>query len=355
MNARFVRGRRRCQLGFTLVELLVVIAIIGVLVALLLPAVQAARESARRTQCQNNMKQIGLSIHNFEGVYGKFPAATTRVEIDNWMHGPTWWVYTMPYVEQNAAYDKIVFPRQTFWFGGAGTHPNTLIWKNVHFSYMECPSRANAAARFSTSGADSGYQRPFYTCILGAENHVSAMKGNVQFRGVVSDGGVITLGRGQTMAAITDGTSNTLMVGEQSAQMIHSNGTPLPPSGDPNGDGRVDNNRGFHMGTSYVGHPSGNDTMQQPPQGNCAPSSSAHNCARCYNTTTINTRGIFRKGLVFNDYGELRCNKPLNSHHPGGINALFADGHIAFLTETMPLATLKLLANRDDGTPVNLP
>jgi prepilin-type N-terminal cleavage/methylation domain-containing protein/prepilin-type processing-associated H-X9-DG protein len=338
------------RLGFTLVELLVVIAIIGVLVALLLPAVQAAREAARRSQCNNNLKQIGLSIHNFEGVYGKFPAATTRVEIDTWMHGPTWWVYTMPYVEQNAAYEKIVFPRQTFWFGGAGSHPNTLIWKNVKFSYMQCPSSPLPTFSDATGSRDVGYQRPFYTCVLGAENHASAMRANSQFRGVVSDGGVITLGRGQTMASVTDGTSNTIMVGEQSGQMFHNNGLPLPiPGNSNNNDGRVDNNRGFHMGTSHVGHPSGNNSMTAGR--NCT----HNNCARCYNTTTINTRGIETRRLVFNDYGELRCNKPLNSQHPGGINALFTDGHVAFVSATVPLPTLKLLVNRDDGTPVNLP
>jgi prepilin-type processing-associated H-X9-DG protein len=282
------------------------------------------------------------------------------VEIDTWMHGPTWWVYTMPYVEQNAAYSQIVFPRQTFWFGGAGGHPNTLIWKNARFSYMECPSATSVLRRFSDAGADSGYQRPFYTCILGATPHFTAMNANTaQFRGPVSDGGVITLGRGQRIGAVSDGTSNTVMVGEQAGQMYHRNGQKLPIAGDVfNNDGRVDNNRGFHMGTSYVGYPSGDHTMQRPPNGNCADSGSAGNCARCYNTTTINTLGINAgtfagtatvNGLLFNDYGELRCNKPLTSQHPNGINVCYADGHVAFLTTNTPLALLKQLVNRDDG------
>lgn len=356
MNARFGRSVpatvRGCPVrGFTLVELLVVIAIIGVLVALLLPAVQAARESARRTQCNNHLKQIGLSILNFEGVYGTYPPATTRVDIDTWMHGPTWWVYTMPYVEQNSAFQKIVFPRQTFWFGGAGGHPNADIWRNMRFAYMECPSSTTALPRFSNAASgDVGYQRPFYTCILGANPHPTTMNANAQFRGPVSDGGVITLARGQRQGTVTDGTSNTIMVGEQAGKMWHSNGQALPTAGDSfsnNYDGRVDNNRGFHMGTSHVGFPNGDNTMDSP--GNCA----HNNCARCYNTTTINTRGIVSRGLVFNDYGELRCNKPLNSLHPGGINAVFADGHVAFVNENLPLVTLKAMVNRDDGETVS--
>ena len=358
----------RCRrAAFTLIELLVVIAIIAILIGLLLPAVQKVREAAARMKCTNNLKQIGLGIMNYEGVYGKFPPAATRVGTDPWMHGPTWWVYTMPYMEQTAAYNKITFPRNTFWLGSTGAEAlaNKEIWRNVPFPYMQCPSSPLPQFSSATGSGDVGYQRPFYTCILGAENHPSTDKGVTaagdpatggwQNRGPVSDGGVITLARGQTITSITDGTSNTIMVGEQSGQMFHNNGQALPIAGDSvNNDGRVDNNRGFHMGTSHIGFPSGPDTLNW--QKGCPYSNNGgNNCQRCYNTTTINTRGIVTRGLVFNDFGELKCNKPLNSAHTGGVNALFADGHVQFLQESIPLATLKALVMRDDGSVVNLP
>jgi prepilin-type processing-associated H-X9-DG protein len=94
--------------------------------------------------------------------------------------------------------------------------------------------------------------------------------------------------------------------------------------------------------------------------GNCTNA----NCGRCYNTTTINVLGINAgtvagsatiNGLLFNDYGELRCNKPLTSQHPNGINVVFADGHVQFMTNNTPLAMLKSLVNRDDGDVVSPP
>lgn len=325
--------------GFTLVELLVVIAIIGVLVALLLPAVQVARESSRRTKCTNNLRQIGLAIHNFEGVYGRFPPATTRVEPDTWMHGPTWWVYTMPYVEQQHVYAQIDFNRTTFWFGSTGNEArNREIWRNIAFPYMQCPS--SSVKRFSdnTVSGDIGYQRPFYTCILGSDDHPTTDRIGSQNRGPVSDGGVITLNGRVRFGAISDGASNTIMVGETSDYGIDGSGNRQ--------DILVDNNRGFQMGTSHVTAPQGNGTMET---GNFCPHS---NCQRCYNTTTI-ALGINAKRYVFRTHGELSCTRPIQSVHPGGALVLYADGHTTFLRESLPLQILKNLANRDDGRAID--
>src|SRR5581483_9115312 len=97
MYSRHSRTHRR---AFTLVELLVVIAIIGVLVALLLPAVQVAREAARRMRCQNNLKQIGLACHNFHDVNGEMPKAFSPTT------GLSWHVYILPYIEQQTLFNN---------------------------------------------------------------------------------------------------------------------------------------------------------------------------------------------------------------------------------------------------------
>lgn len=102
---------RRCRQGFTLVELLVVIAIIGVLVALMLPAVQTARESARRTQCFNNLKQFGLAAHNFHQEYNRLPPFWSENNLDKFPDGG-WVLHLLPFMEQKAMYDVVISHRR---------------------------------------------------------------------------------------------------------------------------------------------------------------------------------------------------------------------------------------------------
>src|SRR5262245_34621472 len=160
-----MRSSNRRPSAFTLIELLVVIAIIGVLIALLVPAVQKVREASARTQCINNVKQVGLAILNFEGAYKKFPAATTGVAGVNYGHGPTWWVYILPYLEQDALYGKTIFPGNTWWFGDSGTPNNKSLYYQKTIPVMRCPSSNYPMLAKGTGSGDDGFSRPTHSCV----------------------------------------------------------------------------------------------------------------------------------------------------------------------------------------------
>ncbi len=159
MNARMVRQRLRAVVtkGFTLIELLVVIAIIAVLIALLLPAVQQAREAARRTQCKNNLKQLGLALHNYHDTYLMFPINT-----ENWQAGggntASWMARILPYIDQAPLYNQLS------WNGGDRfTFPNQVVGGKAICQYtmpgFMCPSSPTPPITSQSFGYDNGNGR----------------------------------------------------------------------------------------------------------------------------------------------------------------------------------------------------
>src|SRR5262245_22393651 len=128
-GSSFVSHRLRARRAFTLVELLVVIAIIGVLVALLLPAVQAAREAARRMRCSNNLKQLSLGLHNYEDVHKTLPPAGINTNQMSWL------VLVLPYIEQTNLYDRFNFNA-----GAWNANNRITIVKRVKIPIINCPS-----------------------------------------------------------------------------------------------------------------------------------------------------------------------------------------------------------------------
>jgi prepilin-type N-terminal cleavage/methylation domain-containing protein len=154
---------RTARCGFTLVELLVVIAIIGVLVALLLPAVQAARESARRTQCGNNLKQLGIALHNYHDMAGRLPTNINRVvqnlasgvQLANDRNQASHLVNLLPYIEQKALHDQIDFKLKAPAFGNQIVAGRPL--KNTPVSSYFCPTSSHQKANLATGVAFTNY------------------------------------------------------------------------------------------------------------------------------------------------------------------------------------------------------
>jgi prepilin-type N-terminal cleavage/methylation domain-containing protein len=202
--------RKLFRSGFTLVELLVVIAIIGILVALLLPAIQAAREAARRTECANKLKQIALAMHNYHDTNKVFPALGTT-----WYNpGNNIWyscyIAILPYIEQTPRYDGIM--QQALrssgglpspWDTGSGTW-NLEYWKRDIPTFI-CPSDVPP-----TNRNESPCLLNYKVCVGDDyhQNHSAPWSSNRYNRGIFQ------MGRWVSTAVITDGTSNTVMLGE---------------------------------------------------------------------------------------------------------------------------------------------
>jgi prepilin-type N-terminal cleavage/methylation domain-containing protein len=326
MTVRAVPKRRRP--AFTLVELLCTIAIIGVLVALLLPAVQAAREAARRMSCSNNLKQIGLALLNYEGAQRMFPVGARDQFAGTATFGMSWWVAIMPYLEQSALYQSL--DQSGAYNGWPLMHPgNAMAVNSVLIPSLTCPSSV-LEPLYPVGSAM--VLMPSYVGLAGAANDAQFPEPRVStcclpvLNGQISAGGVLVPNAHVRGEQIIDGRSNCLVVGECSDYAIDATGyVHRIDGGFPNG---------WLTGTSVAGTP--------PQYAAGIPSPS-------WNITTIryapNMRDYTQPGIR-DDRG---ANNPLLSSHSGGVEGLILDGSVRLLSTDMDVISLKRLATRDDG------
>jgi prepilin-type N-terminal cleavage/methylation domain-containing protein len=341
----------RLRRGFTLVELLVVIAIIGILIALLLPAVQAAREAARRSQCLNNMKQFGLAVHNYQSTHKKLPPQTRFEGGASGRHGASLWWITTEFIEQDSAYGSIPdqgvavgFSQGSTWWMGTSTpnfDPKRDVVSNYRPLFFRCPSSNLPPTQIEGSPSGQQWHYPWgnYAALAGSSIHPSTDHTTPTGSAHQSGGGAFPGGTARLMSSILDGLSNTFIIGEQSAYLRQNNQnrTAMPPSGPT-------------MGQKNTRIPMGDGTW---PAGGTPNVNGVDQDTRCFNLTTV--RQTPNPPVTANWQLYPNCNTPLASNHPGGVIMLRCDGSATFVPNSISLVLLQNLVDVDDGKAVQFP
>lgn len=298
----------RSRKAFTLIELLVVIAIIAVLIALLLPAVQQAREAARRSQCKNNMKQHGLALHNYHETYNRFPIGTAGPSfITNWRG------QLLPYLDQANIYN-LATPFQPATSGYAAM-------KGLLISVYKCPS--SPLDPFATNpGGDTNnntnLQLIDYVGVMGAYPDPAARASCVTASyGAYCNNGTLSYNDSFAMKDMTDGSSNVIMVAEQSGSV-----------------GTHDVRANYYGGWSGTNIPGNSLTMTG---GNWGSGTTAVRYANNSKTTSTGSNVTYGANTI------------INSYHVGGVHVLMGDGAIRFVSDNINFLTMQQLAVKDDG------
>ncbi len=364
-------ARRRTR-GFTLIELLVVIAIIGVLIALLLPAVQAAREAARRAQCTNNLKQLGLAALNYESTYGCFPAHSLQPPVNSATSlSLSWMPPLLQFTEQAPMYNAMNFNLDIMGTGVGGYANSTVTTADINI--LLCPSESNnSPLRQWANGIY--YGRTNYMGNYGGPGVIQAVSGTIVPASNTLSCGSPCLYPGQYgpvhIASITDGTSNTglfseRLIGSSTYPTIAAGHQALRatfrgPTGAAAGSGQAGALQFIQgckslPGTQGARYGGGNGQMWAAtfPMWlviNAYNHFGTPNSINCTNTSEPNGADSSTSAPTYAGYYVLPLGSaPPSSNHPGGVVEAFADGSVHFMKDSIAPQTWWAIGSRGMG------